>query len=100
MKRTSRVVVLAGLAILVIAMLHLPNPLLADGGAPMPPWPPSNSLLADGGAPMPPWPPSNPLLADGGAPMPPWPQAADFLTVDVGALRTAAVPEHSGTPRA
>ena len=83
MKRTSRMVVLVSLAILVIAMLHLRNSLVADGGAPMPPWPPSNSLLADGGAPM-----------------PPWPQASGFLTVDVGAPRTAVAPEHSGTPRA
>lgn len=66
MKRTSRMVVLVGLAILVIAMLHLRNPLLADGGAPMPPWP----------------------------------QASGFLTMDVGAMRTAVAPEHSGTPRA
>jgi hypothetical protein len=53
---------------------------VADGGAPMPPWPKpplKPRLLADGGAPMPPWPPkqtSRPtLIADGGAPMPPWP---------------------------
>jgi hypothetical protein len=33
---------------------------VADGGAPMPPWPPNQTskttLIADGGAPMPPWP--------------------------------------------
>jgi hypothetical protein len=53
---------------------------VADGGAPMPPWPKpalKPSLLADGGAPMPPWPPNltsqTTLIADGGAPMPPWP---------------------------
>ena len=100
MKHTSRMIALAGLAILVIAMLHLRNPLqhskslltecwtasqlLADGGAPMPPWPPNNPLLADGGAPMPPWPPNNSLLADGGAPMPP---NSRFL--DGGSRRTA-----------
>ncbi len=66
MKCTSRMVVLAGLAILAVAMLHLGNPLqhwanlptecrhasqmLADGGAPMPPWPTGNALVADGGA--------------------------------------------------
>jgi len=125
MKRTPRMVVLTGLTILAVAMLHLGNPLqhranlptecwhasqlLADGGAPMPPWPSSgNALLADGGAPMPPWPSSrnvlladggapmppwpssrNVLLADGGAPMPPWPPSAGFLPTDGGAARTA-----------
>lgn len=29
---------------------------MADGGAPMPPWPPKTQLIADGGAPTPPWP--------------------------------------------
>jgi hypothetical protein len=48
---------------------------MADGGAPMPPWPPKPQLVADGGAPMPPWPPKPQLVADGGAPMPPWPKA-------------------------
>jgi hypothetical protein len=51
--------------------------LLADGGAPTPPWPPSTQLLTDGGAPTPPWPklPSKlTLVADGGAPTPPWPK--------------------------
>jgi hypothetical protein len=33
------------------------KPVIADGGAPMPPWPHKVQLLvADGGAPMPPWP--------------------------------------------
>jgi hypothetical protein len=42
------------------------NPqLTADGGAPMPPWPPKVQLMADGGAPMPPWPP-NPSKAQTG----------------------------------
>ena len=84
MKRTMTTVVFAGLAILAFALLNLGGPLqhwgdlpaegchalqlVADGGAPMPPWPGSGtSLLADGGAPMPPWPGSGTsLLADGG----------------------------------
>ena len=55
---------------------------MADGGAPMPPWPPQTQLVADGGAPMPPWPklPSKlTLVADGGAPMPPWPTAPSAM---------------------
>ncbi len=30
--------------------------LLADGGAPAPPWPSGGILVADGGEPAPPWP--------------------------------------------
>lgn len=52
--------------------------MLADGGEPVPPWPPSGlTLLADGGEPVPPWPPSGSvLLADGGEPVPPWPSGS------------------------
>ncbi|HEV2314276.1 MAG TPA: hypothetical protein VGR94_03140 [Candidatus Acidoferrales bacterium] len=82
MKHTSRMIALAGLAILVIAMLHLRNPLQH-----------SKSLLTEC------WTASQ-LLADGGAPMPPWPPTAGFLTVDPGVLRTAVASGHSGTPRA
>lgn len=51
---------------------------LADGGAPVPPYPPKPPLVAltaDGGAPVPPYPPnpSSALTADGGAPVPPYP---------------------------
>src|SRR5579885_3592877 len=58
-----------------------PKPqLVADGGAPTPPWPHLRgveTLVADGGAPTPPWPPKPAkaqLVADGGAPTPPWPK--------------------------
>ncbi|MHB8617651.1 MAG: hypothetical protein ACYC93_16475 [Candidatus Acidiferrales bacterium] len=99
MKRTSRMVVLAGLAILLIATLHLRHPLQHSASLPTECWH-ASQLLADGGAPMPPWPSTNPLLADGGAPMPPWPSTAGFLTVVAGAPRTAVALEYSGTPRA
>lgn len=51
----------------------------ADGGAPVPPYPPKSyfrPLTADGGAPVPPYPkpPVINLTADGGAPVPPYPQ--------------------------
>jgi hypothetical protein len=80
--------------------------LVADGGAPVPVYPPkppkrkgsTNSqptLLADGGAPVPSYPPPPPkrngsansqpaLVADGGAPVPPYPPRptnAKFLAV-------------------
>ena len=64
-----------------------PKALVADGGAPVPPYPPnpSSALTADGGAPVPPYPPNSntrTLTADGGAPVPPYPpnpSAANFL---------------------
>lgn len=96
MKRTHIMVVLAGVAILAIAMLHFnsslqhwanfptkscqTSPLVADGGEPVPPWPGGQALnvsnkslttrivLADGGEPVPPW-PSGGLTAIGPRPM-------------------------------
>jgi hypothetical protein len=72
----------------------------ADGGHPIPPWPPKRAespnavqpasmLVADGGHPIPPWPPkraespnavqpASMLVADGGHPIPPWPPSAFF----------------------
>jgi hypothetical protein len=55
------------------------HPQVADGGAPVPPYPPKSSfraLTADGGAPVPPYPkaPAINLTADGGAPVPSYPQ--------------------------
>ena len=61
--------------------------LRADGGSPVPPYPPPPSalsttpiLMADGGSPVPPYPPPPPslqltpiLMADGGSPVPPYP---------------------------
>jgi hypothetical protein len=74
---------------------RLTKAMQADGGRPVPPWPPSRTrslntaqvgsiLRADGGRPVPPWPPSGTrslntaqvgsiLRADGGRPVPPWP---------------------------
>ena len=63
------------------------QPLVADGGAPVPPYPKPpaaanarSTVIADGGAPVPPYPqppvsgrPQLILLADGGAPVPPYP---------------------------
>jgi len=97
MKRTPRMVVLTGLTILAVAMLHLGNPLQHRANLPTECWH-ASQLLADGGAPMPPWPSSgNALLADGGAPMPPWPPSAGFLPTDGGAARTAVGSRRSKT---
>ena len=88
MKHAARLMILAGGALLLLAMVASSNSrvntqsvslkttvrtsgvLRADGGAPIPPFPPSGSLLAtrpilsaDGGAPIPPFPPSGSLLA-------------------------------------
>jgi hypothetical protein len=63
------------------------HPWVADGGAPVPPYPKppaapnlASTVVADGGAPVPPYPhprvsghPQLVLLADGGAPVPPYP---------------------------
>ena len=62
------------------------QPWVADGGAPVPPYPKppasanlKSTVVADGGAPVPPYPPPVSglpqlvLLADGGAPVPPYP---------------------------
>ncbi|HKF51371.1 MAG TPA: hypothetical protein VKB26_03590 [Candidatus Acidoferrales bacterium] len=73
----------------VRANLNSINSFLADGGGPIPPFPPSGkqlitntpAFLADGGGPIPPFPPSggqldtsSPVLsADGGGPIPPFP---------------------------
>jgi len=72
-----------------------PNARVADGGAPVPPLPPTKNwswrnLIADGGAPVPPLPPwkshAN-LLSDGGAPVPPLPplKTNSNLVADGGA---------------
>jgi hypothetical protein len=55
------------------------QPQVADGGAPVPPYPPKShfrALIADGGAPVPPYPKPRVinLTADGGAPVPPYPK--------------------------
>ena len=99
MKRTSTMVVLAGLAILAIAILHLRGPRQHSPSLRTEYWH-ASQLWADGGGPMPPWPTSNLLLADGGGPMPPWPTTVGFLTVHASALRTTAASDNSGTPRA
>ena len=54
---------------------------LADGGEPVPPWPPNGqvtsvndrsvvtkTMLADGGEPVPPWPPNGEIVRVGGRP--------------------------------
>jgi hypothetical protein len=65
MKRIFVATILA-VGLLAVAASILPNrhrAVIADGGAPMPPWP-HKVLMADGGAPMPPWPhPSSKLSA-------------------------------------
>ena len=79
MKCTFRMVVLAGLAILAVAMLYLGNPLQHWANLP------TECRHA------------SQMLADGGAPMPPWPTFADFLPVDGGATHAAVASERSGT---
>jgi hypothetical protein len=62
---------------------------IADGGAPVPPYPPqmtnSTIVIADGGAPVPPYPPqisnSTIVIADGGAPVPPYPPQITNSTI-------------------
>jgi len=58
----------------------LVTPQVADGGAPVPPYPHklySKALIADGGAPVPPYPKPRVinLMADGGARVPPYPKS-------------------------
>jgi hypothetical protein len=73
MKCTLRTVVLAGLVIFVSAMLLFGSQLQSRTNASAKGWH-APQLLADGGKPVPPFPPSSGLLlAGGGAPMPPWP---------------------------
>lgn len=71
------------------------NSFLADGGGPIPPFPPSGglaitsveNLLADGGGPIPPFPPSGQFIAtspvfsaDGGGPIPPFPPSGGSVS--------------------
>lgn len=71
------------------------GPRIADGGGPVPPYPPPppSVFVVDGGGPVPPYPPPLPpsagytqptLLADGGGPVPPYPPpppSANLLAV-------------------
>jgi hypothetical protein len=83
--------------------LHAPvSHQVADGGAPVPPYPPvsfSKTLVADGGAPVPPYPKPRSiyLMTDGGAPVPPYPKSP-FAGPSFSANPQATLSADGGAP--